>query len=264
MQPRKVTDEIIEALRRDISTGLLPAGARLPSEKELAHEYGVSQPTIREVVRALEVMGLVSVRHGSGAWVLSDGGHLVRTSLETVMQLENVSILQALDVRGVLGRDSARNAALNATDADLANIERAYEDLSGSTALRTLDALIEAIAGFQVAVSQAAHNPLQFTLEHFLIDLLLNLQFKAMRTRGVRFWQARAASFQSDRRAIADAVIARRPEAAEAAMAAYLTHQRDVFTADKDLANLRLSDPKAVLVASDLRLNGRRLGREVG
>lgn len=254
---RKVSNEIIESLRRDISTGKLAAGSRLPNERDLAQQYGVSQPTIREVVRALDVMGLVEVRHGSGAWVRGDAGFLLRSSLETMLQIENVSILQVLDVRGLLGRDSARRAAIVSTPDDVDAIQDAYARLDATEEFADLDELIAAISAFQVALAQAAHNTLQSSLEHFLIDLLLHLQFKVMRKRGLRFWQERAAAFQPDRAAILSAVVARDPDLAAETMAAYLQHQRETFVADRELAELRLSDPRAVAIAGDLRQSGR-------
>ncbi|MCX0272902.1 FCD domain-containing protein [Nocardia zapadnayensis] len=208
---------------------------------------------MREVVRVLDAMGLIEVRHGSGAWVRGDGGVFLRSSLETMLQLENASILQVLDVRALLGRDSASRAAVAATPDDLDAIENAYHRLEAIGELESLESLIDAIGGFQVTVAQAAHNPLQVQLEHFLIDLVLHLQIKVMRERGVRFWQELAATFQSDRRAILDALEGRDPAAAQDAMSQYLEHQRTTFVADRDLAALHLADPQAVAIASELR-----------
>jgi GntR family transcriptional repressor for pyruvate dehydrogenase complex len=251
---RKVTDEIIEQLRQDITTGRLAVGARLPSERDLAAQFRVSQPTIREVIRVLDAMGLVEVRHGSGAWVRGDAALFLRASLESVLQLGQVGLLEVLDVRGVLGRSSAALAATAATGEDIARLEAAYERLEDTAALRTFEELIEAIAGLQIAVCLAAHNPLQLVIEQILIELLLNLQIHALRQRGLRSWQRRAAGFQPDRRDIVDAIRERDPVRAGVAMSAYLEHQRELFLADKDLAALRLSDPRAVQVATQLRL----------
>jgi GntR family transcriptional repressor for pyruvate dehydrogenase complex len=258
---RKVTDDIIEDLRRAISTGELTIGERLPNERELAHQFGVSQPTIREAVRALDAMGLLEVRHGSGAYVRGDGAFLVRAGLETMLQIQQVGLLDVLEVRGVLGRHSALRAATEATDEDLATMEAGYDRLARMSAITSIDDLIAAIADLQVAIAQAAHNALQATLEVFFIDLLLNLQIRVMRKRGLRAWQRRASDFQPDRRAIIDAIAVGDPAASHTAMTAYLDHQRATFLADPELAGLRLSDPQAVHVASELRRAGRRTAR---
>lgn len=254
--PRKVTAEIIEALRQDITTSRLPVGTRLPSERDLAAQFNVSQPTIREVVRVLDAMGLVEVRHGSGAWVRGDGTLFLRASVESMLQLEQMGLLDVLDVRGVLGRSSAARAANAATGDDVAALEAAYARLEDMSTLDTLESLIDAIAGLQVAVAVAAHNPLQGAIERILIELLLNLQMRPWRRRGLRSWQRLASEFQPDRRAIIDAITARDQAGAEEAMSTYLDHQRTFFVSDKELASLRLSDPHAVRVASDLRMIG--------
>src|ERR1700685_761340 len=83
----KLGDEIIEYLRQDIGTRPLPHGGRLPSEKELSDRFGVSQPTIREAIRALEAVGLIDVFHGSGSFVRSQGDYALASALQTLLQL---------------------------------------------------------------------------------------------------------------------------------------------------------------------------------
>ena len=125
-----MTDEIIECLRQDIVTDRLKSGERLPNERELAEYFGVSQPTVREALRALDVMGLIQVRHGSGVYVRGDSAYVAARALQTLVQLEQVSIIEALDVRELLGRETARIAAGAANDADVEVIEQRLSALS--------------------------------------------------------------------------------------------------------------------------------------
>ena len=93
LAPRqKVADQILAALRTEIVTGALPRGARLPAERELAERFGVSGPTVREAIRGLSALGLVEVRHGSGAYVAPDVDSIVAVSLGTLVQLEDVGV----------------------------------------------------------------------------------------------------------------------------------------------------------------------------
>src|SRR5258707_14646334 len=107
----KVVDEIIETLRKDIVTRRLPNGERLPSEKELSEQFAVSQPTVREAIRALETLGLVEVFHGNGSFVRSSGDYALASALQTLLQLQGVGIMDVLNVRQVLGLDSIEAAA---------------------------------------------------------------------------------------------------------------------------------------------------------
>lgn len=247
----RASSDIIHALRTDIASGRLPLGARLPTETDLAAHYGVSKPTIREAIRSLDTLGMVEVRHGSGTYVRADSTFLVMTALQTAMQIERTTILDALAVREVLGVQSARWAAVRRSDDELAGLEETYAALAAMT-YATLEELMDGIARFQEQIVRMTHNPLMITIESVLIRTLLEMQFKALRQRGFSFWRARAAAFQPDRRALIDAVAASDVAAAEAAVAAYAAHQREVFVSDPALVQLSFSDPAALKAAQEL------------
>src|SRR3977135_454649 len=95
----RVADQIVDDLRGQILSGALPDGARLPAERELAAHYDVSPPTIRESVRVLTAMGLLSTRNGSRTTVTADGDTLLPMSIAPVGQLEQKS---AIDIPGLL------------------------------------------------------------------------------------------------------------------------------------------------------------------
>src|SRR5260370_35511630 len=96
----RVADQIVEDLRGQILSGALPDGARLPSERELAANYDVSVPTIREAVRVLTAMGLLNTRNGSRTTVTADGYSLLVMSIAAAVQFGNMG---ASSVGGVLG-----------------------------------------------------------------------------------------------------------------------------------------------------------------
>ena len=70
IEPRRLYRQIADQIRSLIRSGEFPAGARLPPERDLARQMGVSRPSVREALIALEVEGLVDVRIGSGIYVL--------------------------------------------------------------------------------------------------------------------------------------------------------------------------------------------------
>ena len=69
IEPRRLYRQIADQIRTLIRSGEFPAGARLPPERDLAKQLGVSRPSVREALIALEVEGLVEVRIGSGIYV---------------------------------------------------------------------------------------------------------------------------------------------------------------------------------------------------
>ena len=69
IEPRRLYRQIADQIRSLIRSGEFAAGARLPPERDLAKQLGVSRPSVREALIALEVEGLVEVRIGSGIYV---------------------------------------------------------------------------------------------------------------------------------------------------------------------------------------------------
>ena len=70
IEPRRLYRQIADQVRQLIRLGEFPVGQRLPAERDLAAQFGVSRPSVREALIALEVEGLVEVRVGSGIYVL--------------------------------------------------------------------------------------------------------------------------------------------------------------------------------------------------
>lgn len=252
----KVTDEIIETLRRDIAGGKLRQGLRLPSERDLARQFGVSQPTIREAIRVLDTMGLIQVRHGSGAYVTGDSAKFLAASLDTLLEIERVGIIEVLEVRAILGEYTASRAATHATHEDLQEICREADALEQVGTERDIQRIADRVVSFQIAISSAAHNPLQFAIESFLVRLLMKFQLTAKTRSGIRFWRKWTLQFNEDRRHLVDALLAHDQADAVKRMAVYLDDLRAVFASDPDIAKLRLSDSASVQTGSPDRALG--------
>ncbi len=248
----KVVDEIIETLRQDIVTRRLLDGERLPSEKELSDRFGVSQPTAREAIRALETLGLVEVFHGSGSFVRSQGDYALASALQTLVQLERVAIMDILNVRQVLGRHSIEAASSSATELDIAAITLACARFDELSHVKEVDEVIALIIDFQRAVSAASHNPLLYSLEVFLLALLNEAQVESLAARGVRFWRARAMIFQPHRIAILKGLKAGDKQEARQAMDRYFEAQRARFDKDDNLRALNLSSPTMINVVANM------------
>ena len=115
---RKVVDQILQS----IDSGEYPVGSRLPAERDLAEKYGVSRPTVREAVIALEAIGRVAVKTGSGVYVLEwkevrgIGG--------------NVSPFELLETRVVIEGEAAALAATMISDEQLQSLKLALEEMA--------------------------------------------------------------------------------------------------------------------------------------
>ncbi|HUA24869.1 MAG TPA: GntR family transcriptional regulator [Steroidobacteraceae bacterium] len=248
----KVVEEIIESLRQDIVTRKLAPGERMPSERELSERYGVSQPTVREAIRALETLGLVDVVHGSGSYISAQGDYGLASALQTLLQLQGVGIIEVLDVRQILGRASVEMAASKPKLSDVQRIQDAIDRLDALEDAKTVEEVTRRIIDFQRAVSAAARNPLLHSLEVFLATLLIEVQVTALRSRGVRFWRTRAGEFQADRCGIRDGIKMGSPKKARAAMDQYFDDQRSRFLQDEALRSLNLSDPRLISMVTQI------------
>lgn len=248
----RVSHEIIAALRSDIASGRVPRGTRLPNERDMAREFGVSQPTVREAIRALDAMGLVEVRHGSGAYVASNVDAWLATSLETLLQIERVRILDVLEIRGVLGAHSARRAVHNAQAQDLEAISAALRSIGKQS---EVDQLAESVVRFQVAFAAASHDPLLLALESFLIDLIMRFQLVAFSDRGTRFWRSWTARPHPDRVRLVELLFKRDEQGTVSAMEDYLRDQRSAFASNPILAEVRFSDTHWMAKVGDVRLS---------
>ena len=167
-----------------ITSGTLGAGSRLPIEKDLAGELGVSRGSLREGVRALCIMGVLETRQGDGTYVTSLEASLLLAPMSFMVDLRAASDSSHLQaVRRILETEAAGRAALTIEKDPLAEAEAiltAVEPLVYSTAETDYQAIMMADIAFHRVVARASGNP---ALEA-LIEAL------APRTIQGRMWRA--------------------------------------------------------------------------
>lgn len=119
----RLYQELARQLVVAIETGCYAVGDRLPAERELASEFSVSRPTVREAIIALEVQGLVEVRVGSGAYVK-------QRPIEKGMSRFNVTAFELTEARLLFEGEAAALAATQITDAELKELEELVQDIA--------------------------------------------------------------------------------------------------------------------------------------
>jgi GntR family transcriptional repressor for pyruvate dehydrogenase complex len=159
----RLYEQVIASLRDHVVAAGLATGDRLPPERELATRLGISRTSVRLAIVALEVQGLVEVRHGGGVYLLRD--RLEPEPIDTLLARRR-RLPGVLEARDAMETKLAELAALRRTDADLAAIRTAL------TAMR--DAVARGERGehedrdFHAAVTAAAHSPV---LGEFMAEL---------------------------------------------------------------------------------------------
>ena len=125
IEPRRLYRQIADQIRELIVRGEFVPGARLPPERDLAKQLGVSRPSVREALIALEVEGLVDVRIGSGIYVLGGGdGGVAPPEVQSAM-----GPFELLRARSVIESECAALAARHAKRAQLAAIADALQQM---------------------------------------------------------------------------------------------------------------------------------------
>jgi DNA-binding FadR family transcriptional regulator len=152
VEPQRLYRQIAEQLRAGITAGEFAVGSRLPAERDLAKQLGVSRPSVREALIALEVEGWVEVRTGSGVYVLERNG----TSRASAVAPTEWGPLELIRARRVVEGEIAALAAVQAKRQDLVQIELALQAMRDDADAGRLP--IEGDRAFHTAVVQACDN----------------------------------------------------------------------------------------------------------
>ena len=234
----RVADQIVDDLRERILSGKLPDGARLPAERELAEEYGVSGVTIREAVRGLATIGLVDVRHGAGTFVTAETDTMIGMSIASVARLGGVGAREVLGLLGALNRHAAQLAAAVATDDEIASLRAAAEKLA---VVDDLHHATEDLRAFLRRMAEISHDALLIPLCRLLADLQIELATELSHRPAV--WRQLSAALHPHRMALVEAVESRSPERAAAAVDAFSEQATRLILSTPRAEKVRLTDP---------------------
>ncbi|HET7506390.1 MAG TPA: FadR/GntR family transcriptional regulator [Kofleriaceae bacterium] len=231
VETRRLYRQIAAQLSALIASGEFAVGQRLPSERELAAQLGVSRPSLREALIALELEGLVEVRVGAGIWVTASSAQ----SPATPVQQEGEGPFELLRARWLIEGEIAAAAAREATAADLASIraaltemerlEKKHQDFSSSD------------RDFHLRIAASTRNGVLLAVVEDLWD----------RGRGA-MWRLMEQHFQTpalqlatvnDHRAIFEALVAHDPREARNAMRAHLKRVDSEFARGWELVKGR-------------------------
>jgi GntR family transcriptional repressor for pyruvate dehydrogenase complex len=111
LQSSRLSEGVVRNLLEAIRRGEYPTGGKLPSERELAESFGVSRVVVREGLRMLELLEVIQVRQGSGAYVASPKVSRSGRLLHHWLLAHRGEVLELLEVREALEASAARNAA---------------------------------------------------------------------------------------------------------------------------------------------------------
>lgn len=154
----RASSSISDQIRSAIVSGRIAQGERLPPERLLAEQFGVSRVTVRDALRALEAMGLIEVRVGArgGAFVTVPTGSLVGQTMSDMMMMQAITPEDIVEARLVVELGTVTLACARATDEDIAALQAHGE--RARSALQAKVYTSEISWEFHSLLARAAHN----------------------------------------------------------------------------------------------------------
>jgi GntR family transcriptional repressor for pyruvate dehydrogenase complex len=211
-ETRKLYQQVANSLAETIRAGTYKPGQRLPSERDLAEQFNVSRPTVREAMIALEIQGMVEARHGSGIYVTE------RVEPENVPPELDIGAFELTEARRLFEGEACALAATLITEEQIADLEAILKDM--------IDENDRNVAGenadrrFHMTIARATRNSAIVTVVENLWDLRYKSPLCVAMLRRAR--QVGNKPLIDDHRAIIDSLKSRDPKAARTAMHEHL------------------------------------------
>lgn len=124
LEKSRLSDEVARQITQVIREGRYQPGQVLPAEREMAVQFNISRPVLREALRILEIQGLVEIRHGKGAYVKSSATDILNIPIQDWLAENYLLLLQFYEARLSVEPTCAALAAERATDEDIAYLQQ--------------------------------------------------------------------------------------------------------------------------------------------
>ncbi|MGD2126053.1 MAG: FadR/GntR family transcriptional regulator [Desulfobacteraceae bacterium] len=167
---RKKSAVAAEKILGAVQQGIFKRGERLPSERTIAEELGVSRPPIREALSALQIMGVVDIIVGDGTYVKINTHSRLPDSKTIKMLEENESPFEVLRARQAIETVIIQIAATEANEDDLINLRSKLSEIKQAIDNHDFEAYFEANRNFHLFIAHATHNSIFVRIMEFLFE----------------------------------------------------------------------------------------------
>ena len=170
---RRAFEEINAQIRDRLARHSLRTGDRLPSERELADQFGVCRNTLREALRSLEIAGLLELKKGAtgGAFIREGGGDAVVAGLSDLYRLGSIRPEHLTEARILIGTEVARLACARHTADDLEALEKNVAEAEAASKAGDMARRAEIHYEFHSLLARAAKNPVLIILTDALMEM---------------------------------------------------------------------------------------------
>jgi len=191
---------------------------KLPSEQALAVKFGVSRTVIREALKLVKERGLIEQRTGEGSYITKPSPGAVSNVMSRMILMDNIGDDEIVDVRGILEIASCRLAAVNADEADIAQMQSTLDAMKEHW--DDNEAMIRMDTDFHIAMAKASKNKLLGILIEAMTVLIRKFIRKSIYAPGAK------PDGMMRHALIMDAIKSRDPDVAEAAIRNHLEVSR--------------------------------------
>lgn len=227
VKPAKVSDVIAGQLEEMLLEGTLKPGQKLPAERELAKQFEVSRPSLREAIQKLAAKGLLESQQGGGTFVSQRLGSGFSDPLLELLTKHPEAQYDLLEFRHALEGLCAYYAALRSTAADREKISQCYKDLQEFHSRKAFASEVSADVEFHLAIAEAAHNMVLLHMMRSLFDILR--QHISENLQDVYPKTDYRAKIHQQHSVLMEAIFAGDPERAQAASHEHLAYVEDAL-----------------------------------
>ena len=222
LQSSRLYEQIVRQIEDSIRKGELSEGSQLPSERDLAKQFGVSRTAVREAIKSMQESGLVDAFPGRGTFIANGNSKSMRRSLDRILKSGRTDGWDHLvEVREILEPEIAALAAVRADVEDIKTMREAIFVMDNAP--WDSDRYVEADLDFHLALAEAAGNPIVLSLIDSIVEMLREQRSMIFRVAGG------PQRGQQHHRLILEAIRRRDPQAARAEMQAHLLQIREDF-----------------------------------
>ena len=226
-----VTHLLILRFQQMLSDGVLSPGTKLPPERELAASFNVARSSLRQALKVLEIMGVITQKVGDGSYLNRDASSVLAVPMEFLFLLDDTSVQELTELRFMIEPALAAKAAERANSDDIALLRQSLTDLENSKMDRVK--LVASDLLFHRAIFQASGNRLTGRLFHTIHRAMLNMIIVTSQLVDLEHTVA-------FHKPILAAIEKRDPELAARLMTAHLADATELLTSSREHENARI------------------------
>ncbi|MBE7102888.1 FadR family transcriptional regulator [Bacillus cereus] len=232
IKPKKIYEEVSEAILTMIKNGTLKPGDKLLPVHQLAEQFQVGRSAVREALSALRAMGLIEMKQGEGTYVRNFDPSSLTKSLNNKLLMKKEDILNLLEVRKVLEVGAVRAAAAKRTEANLQNMKHWLDEMAKS--IGDEKAGEKADFHFHMGIAESSHNNILLELMNHVSEMIAETIGESRRII-LYGEQTTSERLLEEHQSIYNAVLKQDVELAQQAMLNHLTNVEHIVTGKSDI-----------------------------